>query len=170
MITAYLASRFSRKEELRVYAQELQRSGVNVSSRWLTGQHDWTGTPDEHIPCAVQAEFAQQDLDDIDQANVLIFFCRSAGHGRDARGCLRRDGVRARHGHPGDRRGTQTAGVLLLAPDHVLRNAGCGAGLPRGLAASEQRGYRRMSVDTSQWLMIVMLMILVNMLIWRDKR
>lgn len=74
MLKVYLASRFSRQSELRGHAADLRREGIACTSRWLTGVHNWSGTADQHIPHAEQARFAQDDLDDIDQANVLVVF------------------------------------------------------------------------------------------------
>lgn len=74
MLNVYLAARFSRKQELAGYAAGLRDLGIETTSRWLTGVHDWTGTPDELIPIPDQGRFAQDDLDDIDRADVLVFF------------------------------------------------------------------------------------------------
>jgi len=76
----YLAARFSRKHELAAYARELRRDGVTVSSRWHDGAHDWTGISDEAMPRAVQARFAQEDLDDIDAAHALLLFADPPGN------------------------------------------------------------------------------------------
>lgn len=81
MTTCYLASRFSRQHELRGYAADLRRDGITCSSRWLTGAHAWTGIDDQHVPHAAQARFAQDDLDDIAQAHVLVFFGEPPGEG-----------------------------------------------------------------------------------------
>ncbi len=72
--SVYLAARFSRQHELRGYAANLRHDGIHVTSRWHDGAHAWTGTDDQHIPRAVQARFAQEDLDDIDQSHALILF------------------------------------------------------------------------------------------------
>lgn len=73
-ISAYLAARYSRRAELNDYRRRLEREGVTVTSRWLTGEHEWSGTPDDAIPVAEQGRFAQEDLDDIDRSDVLILF------------------------------------------------------------------------------------------------
>lgn len=74
MVRCYLAARFSRQHELAGYAAGLRELGIETTSRWLTGVHDWTGTPDHLIPIPDQGRFAQDDLDDIDRADVLVFF------------------------------------------------------------------------------------------------
>lgn len=78
-MSVYLAGRFSRKAELAGYAADLGSAGIACTSRWLTGVHDWTGAPDELIPIPEQGRFAQDDLDDIDRADVLIFFGDAPG-------------------------------------------------------------------------------------------
>jgi nucleoside 2-deoxyribosyltransferase len=74
MLQVYLASRFSRFDELNGYKQELAKLDVEVTSRWLNGGHEWVGTADEDIPVEAQAGFASQDLEDIDAADLVICF------------------------------------------------------------------------------------------------
>ena len=62
----YLAARWGRRSELRGYRDELEKMGHTVTSRWLD-DHD-TGDADN------AAFVATQDLDDIIDANALIFF------------------------------------------------------------------------------------------------
>lgn len=70
----YLAGRFSRFEELNGYRAELEAAGIEVTSRWLLGAHEWVGTPDEEIPVERLAQFAVDDLEDIDAADVIVCF------------------------------------------------------------------------------------------------
>lgn len=78
----YLAGRFSRLPELVDHAAELEDTGfVTVTSRWLRGGHEWVGTPDEEIPVAHNARFAQEDLDDIDAADLIVCFTEPARSG-----------------------------------------------------------------------------------------
>lgn len=70
----YLASRFSRIEELRGYKAELEAEGVTVTSRWLLGGHEWVGTDDDDIPVSELARFAAEDLEDLEAADVLVCF------------------------------------------------------------------------------------------------
>lgn len=77
----YLAGRFSRKDELACYAQDLERNGFVVTSRWLTGAHDGTTTNEADIPMDELATFAREDMEDIDRADMLIAFTEDPGSG-----------------------------------------------------------------------------------------
>ena len=77
----YLAARFSRRDELNGYRAELEALGIDVTSRWLRGGHEWTGTRDHEIPCGDQARFATEDLEDIDAADVVVCFTEPSGSG-----------------------------------------------------------------------------------------
>lgn len=77
----YLAARFSRLPELNRYREELAELGIEVTSRWLDGGHEWVGTPDEEIPPWEQARFAMEDLDDILAADLLVCFTEPSGEG-----------------------------------------------------------------------------------------
>lgn len=70
----YLAARFSRLPELLGYKAELEAEGIEVTSRWLLGGHEWVGTNDEDIPVERNAEFAQDDIDDIHAADIMVCF------------------------------------------------------------------------------------------------
>ena len=84
----YLAARYSRRQELCGYRQELQRRGYAVTSRWLDGQHQIS---DAGIPIGEQGErlveqgrdddasslrqaFAREDVADVMAADMLIAF------------------------------------------------------------------------------------------------
>jgi nucleoside 2-deoxyribosyltransferase len=77
----YLAARFSRKDELAGYKSDLERAGLIVSSRWLTGAHDWSGTDDDEIPEAALVPFAIEDLEDIDACDILVAFLETPDAG-----------------------------------------------------------------------------------------
>jgi nucleoside 2-deoxyribosyltransferase len=62
---AYVAAPFKRKPEAKKFAQELERYGVQVTSRWHTTH------PDTDDPEGL-AQQARDDLDDIDQADTFI--------------------------------------------------------------------------------------------------
>ena len=81
----YLAARFSRKDELNGHADQLRATGHEVTSRWLTGAHEWSGVADNEIPAADQARFAREDIEDIDRADVIVCFTE-APHAGPARG------------------------------------------------------------------------------------
>lgn len=77
----YLAARFSRKDELCRYDAELSLCDIEVTSRWLWGSHDWSGTADDAIPVEVLARFAREDLEDIEASDVVIAFTEPSGAG-----------------------------------------------------------------------------------------
>jgi nucleoside 2-deoxyribosyltransferase len=72
---AYLASRFSRNDELLGYRTQLEDRGIEVTSRWLNGSHEWVQNGQEQtVPEYEAARFAEEDLDDIDEADVFVCF------------------------------------------------------------------------------------------------
>ena len=77
----YLAGRFSRLPELVSYADVLEANGVTVTSRWLRGGHEWVGTPDEEIPVDRLAQFAQDDIDDLMAADIVVCYTESPRSG-----------------------------------------------------------------------------------------
>lgn len=72
----YLSARFERQAEIRRYAAEARRAGLDVISGWLTatsdGPADW--------PRA-----AADDLVDLTRADVLIAFTEATAHPRGGR-------------------------------------------------------------------------------------
>jgi nucleoside 2-deoxyribosyltransferase len=70
----YLAARFSRLPELRGCERDLAEDGIEVTSRWLRGGHEWVGTPDDEIPVDELRRFAEEDLADIDAADLVVCF------------------------------------------------------------------------------------------------
>jgi hypothetical protein len=71
----YLASRYSRREELCGYRSELEAMGHEVTSRWLNGNHqiDDAGLSLE-AAAAERTRFAQEDWDDLMAADCCISF------------------------------------------------------------------------------------------------
>ena len=86
----YLASRYSRLEELNVYAGQLREAGFEVTSRWLLDTHQVEGAevadvPETSVPMEVQAT-AQEDYEDVLRAQLVISFTEKprshiGGHG-----------------------------------------------------------------------------------------
>lgn len=70
-LSVYLAAAFSRQAEINQIREDLVANGVVVTSRWLTEQKD---RPTESNKAAYLALRAQEDLDDIDKADVLVRF------------------------------------------------------------------------------------------------
>lgn len=83
---AYIAARFSRLEAVKACAAELEAAGITVTSRWFRGGHEWVGTPDEEIPVHRNAQFAAEDLEDINAADVLVCLTEPARSGPPHRG------------------------------------------------------------------------------------
>lgn len=78
----YLAARYSRREELCDYREELQALGHTVTSRWLNGNHQiedaglsTEGAHNERV------RFAQEDWDDLMAADTVICFTESPRSG-----------------------------------------------------------------------------------------
>ncbi len=88
----YLAARYSRREELCRYREQLRAVGHDVQSRWLDGKHQIsdTGKPiGDHgealvegvddgstqvCNAALRAKFAQDDFEDVTGADAVISF------------------------------------------------------------------------------------------------
>jgi hypothetical protein len=65
-VKVYLAARYDRALEMCRVALLLQEAGHEVTSRWIKG-HDSTDP-------AVLARFAQEDIEDVAAADVLMLF------------------------------------------------------------------------------------------------
>lgn len=91
MTTAYLAGRYTRREELRGYAAELEALGIRVVARWLDGSHQWAtpalmaeteaafgpagaGDVAGAEPPAEAFRFALDDLEDVRGADLVVSF------------------------------------------------------------------------------------------------
>jgi len=83
----YLAARYSRREELCAYREQLQEMGHDVQARWLNGTHQIsdTGTPiGDHGEALIEStdpavdvlrsKFAQDDCEDLVDADLVISF------------------------------------------------------------------------------------------------
>lgn len=87
----YLAARYGRREELASYRTELESMGHVVQARWLNGEHQVSdsGTPigdngeklvegdsgsNSAEACALRSRFAQDDLEDVNSAELVISF------------------------------------------------------------------------------------------------
>ena len=71
----YLAARYSRHPEMRRYREDLKALGHTVTSRWISGDHHmaeatmFTNGDEEQA-----RRFAQEDWDDLVEANCVISF------------------------------------------------------------------------------------------------
>lgn len=87
----YLASRYSRREELCAYREQIQSLGHEVTSRWLNGSHQISdsgqpiGDQGEQLvegddgssseqAAALRQQFAMEDLRDVHRCDLLIAF------------------------------------------------------------------------------------------------
>lgn len=69
----YLASRYSRRPEMKSISRVLEHNGIAVTSRWL----DETISPGSQLSDVTPAfclETALADLEDIRQADTMVFF------------------------------------------------------------------------------------------------
>ena len=76
-MNVYLTARFARKDEMATYAEDLNRLGHQVTSRWLGVEFD-PSTPLSHPSWS---QLAQQDLVDIRRADAMICFTETSGGG-----------------------------------------------------------------------------------------
>jgi hypothetical protein len=73
----YLTARFARRDEMATYAEDLNRLGHTVTSRWLAVEFD----PETPLSHPRWSQLAQQDVDDIRRADALICFTETGGGG-----------------------------------------------------------------------------------------
>ena len=73
MINIYLAARFSEKEKMKAIRQYLQAYDCNVTSHWLDEEFPPNTTLDQ-VPNDFKVKTAQQDLEDIKIADLVILF------------------------------------------------------------------------------------------------
>jgi nucleoside 2-deoxyribosyltransferase len=70
----YLASRYSRYPEMMKYRADLENLGVEVTSRWINGSHEWVGDTEGAPPVSVGTQFAIEDIEDLEAADMVISF------------------------------------------------------------------------------------------------
>jgi hypothetical protein len=74
-LKVYLAARYSRREELCGYADELRVVGFEVTSRWLAGNHQISDAGlSEQAQAEERTRFATEDWEDLMAADVTISF------------------------------------------------------------------------------------------------
>lgn len=72
----YLAGRYSRREELLRIGKQLKGMGHEVTSRWLLGKHEMKDERPGHEEAMM---FAEEDIQDILKADVLVAFTEEPG-------------------------------------------------------------------------------------------
>ncbi len=74
-IQVYFAARYSRRDQLIAYRDQLRTLGIECTSRWLDGNHE---LDDRGLSIQAadseRARFACEDFDDVCKANVVISF------------------------------------------------------------------------------------------------
>jgi len=71
MIKIYLASRYSRREEMEVHARDLQDLGFEIASKWVWGAQDILANPQE------AKQMATQDRADVLRSDLVINFAEA---------------------------------------------------------------------------------------------
>lgn len=69
----YLASRYSRHEEMLGHARTLEAAGHQVTSRWIYGNHDIVDS-DRHADIERNERVAIEDIQDLTKADCVISF------------------------------------------------------------------------------------------------
>lgn len=72
--TVYLASRYSNKPKMLEHAATLVSYGMEVTSRWLAESHAPSMDMVE-LDEATNRQIAMDDLEDVANADMMIFFC-----------------------------------------------------------------------------------------------
>jgi nucleoside 2-deoxyribosyltransferase len=71
---AYIAARYSQKNEMKQVADILhEKLGMEITSSWLQEPHIATITMDE-LPIEEILSYAERDMQDIDNADIVILF------------------------------------------------------------------------------------------------
>lgn len=84
MTTIYLAGRYSRRDELRSVAHQLEANGIGrVRARWLHEDHEWDGAEDQ---LRLAARLAGDDVEDLQAADLVIVFTEQPAPGGRNRG------------------------------------------------------------------------------------
>lgn len=78
----YLASRYSRRNQMREFANELAGLGHTVTSRWIDTDFPIAEAGQSAAaPPELREKYAQIDLEDIDAADMLVNFAEAPGSG-----------------------------------------------------------------------------------------
>jgi len=100
----YLAARYDRREELCHYADKLRGEGYTVDCRWLNGSHqlhpgaEKVEAAEDTMPMEAGA-FAQDDIEDLRNADILIFFSERPSANSKRGGCHVEFGIALALGH-----------------------------------------------------------------------
>lgn len=89
LMKIYLASRYSRREELLGYAQLLKEDGHVITSRWLREDSEEKGAGIQDPPASFPVEaqvFANLDYSDVKRSDALLLFSEYANVSLASRG------------------------------------------------------------------------------------
>jgi len=75
----YLASKYHEHPRMREFRTILQEHGIDVTSRWIEGEHEAKEGRDDHD---LHAQFAREDLEDIDAADAVVMYQPKDIHGQ----------------------------------------------------------------------------------------
>ena len=67
----YLAARYSRKDEMREYADRLHRADHHVTSRWVEVKHNVEDIDRDH---ELASRYASEDSEDLTAADAVVVF------------------------------------------------------------------------------------------------
>lgn len=77
----YLASRYSRRDQMREVAKRMEGAGHEVTSRWL--QTEWVNRPNSSSasPPEYRGQYASIDMEDVRAADCVVNFTEAPGDG-----------------------------------------------------------------------------------------
>jgi nucleoside 2-deoxyribosyltransferase len=70
---AYLAAMYKRRDELRIFKEHLEEAGIVITSRWLDENEPLNSQMGQHSKKFYKTT-ARIDLEDIDAADIMVFF------------------------------------------------------------------------------------------------
>jgi hypothetical protein len=81
MASIYFAARYSRREQILEYANQVRAAGHEVTCRWLNGQNRIPASRLGDVESYQEdyRQLAQVDWEDIRKAEICIFFTEEAG-------------------------------------------------------------------------------------------
>lgn len=77
MSSFYLASSYSRRDELNTYRAKLEELGYTVNARWLSGAHEVRDNYEQRLENQI---FAQEDMEDLSKSDIFMLFTNPLGH------------------------------------------------------------------------------------------
>ena len=104
----YIASRYGRRAEMVEAARQLEALGHEVTGRWIDGEHE---AADAKASVWERRQWAEEDLADIDRADLLIAFTETPDGGYSRGG---------RHAEFGYALGRGKQVWLVGGPEHVF--------------------------------------------------